>query len=632
VGPTAANCVITQVGAVAGLAAALRPGTDDHGFAAVGLGASGGHLVVALGATDRAGLFAAYSLVERLTVVQFRLHGDVVPDRNARSTPTLAALAEVGFTPRGIGAAAGQAFVVLSSGDVGVRGMQPFHDFIEGPDMWNLGEYQLLLDQMAKLKLNFIGLHNYRGEPTVWTGQVGTFDPATGHVFDNGTIPNVTYVSTASGGVCASVCHGRPMNTSDYLFGAQDLYASDCWSSDTMRQAGLCPHDQLLPPPAASDVVPLVDGVATLLTRAFDWARTLGHSTAVGIECGSSAGFHPLLSAAAPDDDPGGVKAPNATLVDFYKGTLARIAATHKASHFWVWTGEGWAPRSDQSLNVTSAAVQFCLDEYAALHAARDALFPPNADAAEQVGSNGDDDLPRYRPQLATGGWSVGPLANRSYWDAELPSDFIISSINENVGNTNVEPQYANITRHRKWSIPWMEDDAGLAGMQLWANRTLVFSKDAATLGVSGLLGIHWRTRDIAPQALALARWPWDRELTSAQLYADIVRGEFGLPDGSAAAAAAAEIFEGVDSYGPGVAPPRPGDSNGRGFYGGAPAAMPRPDMIVASVSSTRASCTATPASRSSRGSRACARLWQPRTRSLRSRSHGLTTGQLAFG
>ena len=53
---------------------------------------------------------------------------------------------------------------------------------------------------------------------------------------------------------------------------------------------------------------------------------------------------------------------------------------------------------------------------------------------------------------------------------------------------------------------------------------------------------------------------------------------EFGLPHGSAAAAAALKVFESVDSY-EALALPQPRGSNGRGFYGGAPAAMPRPDM-----------------------------------------------------
>ncbi len=60
--------------------------------------------------------------------------------------------------------------------------------------------------------------------------------------------------------------------------------------------------------------------------------------------------------------------------------------------------------------------------------------------------------------KLATCGWVVGPLGARSYYDSVLPSSWVISSIDMDVGNTPVDPAYANIT-HRssdnKWAIPW---------------------------------------------------------------------------------------------------------------------------------------------------------------------------------
>lgn len=69
-----------------------------------------------------------------------------------------------------------------------------------------------------------------------------------------------------------------------------------------------------------------------------------------------------------------------------------------------------------------------------------------------------------------------------------------------------MDPAYANITNHKKWAIPWMEDDPGLTGVQLWVNRTLMHANDAQIYGCDGLLGIHWRTHSIAPQVTAMAR------------------------------------------------------------------------------------------------------------------------------
>jgi hypothetical protein len=50
--------------------------------------------------------------------------------------------------------------------------------------------------------------------------------------------------------------------------------------------------------------------------------------------------------------------------------------------------------------------------------------------------------------QLASCGWVVGPLGDRSYWDTILPPSWAISSIDKQVGDAPVDPAYINIT-HR---------------------------------------------------------------------------------------------------------------------------------------------------------------------------------------
>ena len=82
-----------------------------------------------------------------------------------------------------------------------VRGLQPFHDFSEGPDWWNREEYKHHFDQMHKMKLNFLGLHTYPlAEPTVWTGVEADVDA-------NGTVKPgprsryfTSYENTGKGG------------------------------------------------------------------------------------------------------------------------------------------------------------------------------------------------------------------------------------------------------------------------------------------------------------------------------------------------------------------------------------------------------------------------------------------------
>ena len=45
--------------------------------------------------------------------------------------------------------------------DLKLRGIQPFHDFPEGPDWWNIDGYKAVLAQLPKMRMNFFGLHTY---------------------------------------------------------------------------------------------------------------------------------------------------------------------------------------------------------------------------------------------------------------------------------------------------------------------------------------------------------------------------------------------------------------------------------------------------------------------------------------
>lgn len=69
--------------------------------------------------------------------------------------------------------------------------------------------------------------------------------------------------------------------------------------------------------------------------------------------------------------------------------------------------------------------------------------------------------------------------------------------------------------------------------------------------GVEGMLGIHWRTRAIAPQLSALSQVAWNISLNSIDFWRSYCAVEFGSV---AVGDAAAAIFSSVDSF----ALPRP--------------------------------------------------------------------------
>ena len=108
------------------------------------------------------------------------------------------------------------------------------------------------------------------------------------------------------------------------------------------------------------------------------------------------------------------------------------------------------------------------------------------------------------------------------------------------IGWEEVQPAFARVHQHQTWSIPWLEDDSGMIGAELWVNRTLERAYTAKSYGVSGLLGIHWRTVETALTTTALARAAWDaRHLgdempapspaaSTDSIYRDYARSAFG--------------------------------------------------------------------------------------------------------
>lgn len=65
--------------------------------------------------------------------------------------------------------------------------------------------------------------------------------------------------------------------------------------------------------------------------------------------------------------------------------------------------------------------------------------------------------------------------------------------------------------------------------------------------GITGLLGIHWRTRATSPQIAAMAKKSWAPELTSESFWPDWTAAQFGV--NSTVAALIASIFDSVDSF-----------------------------------------------------------------------------------
>ncbi len=429
----------------------------------------GGRRHVLIAGGDALGaLYGAYAFLEKLGV-RFYLDGDVVPDeRFEYKAPDIDETARPLFKRRGI---------------------QPFHDFPEGPDWWNEDTYKAVLGQLPKLRMNFFGLHTYpekgpNAEPTVWIGLPGEAG-RDGRV--TASYPS-SYQNTARVNPGSFNWGFQAKKTGDFHFGAAEIFESDAFGPEVM--------DGLMPEPKTAEASnELFNRTAGMLRGAFTFARALGVKTCVGTET-------PLIIPALVQErlkaaglDPKDPK----TVRELYQGIFQRIAAAYPIDYYWFWTKEDWtwSDAGEEAIKAVATDLDMAVK------------------AAEDAG----------RPfSLATCGWVLGPPGRRTLFDEILPKSLAASCINREVGKAPVDPTFARIAGRSKWAIPWLEDDPSLSSPQLWVGRMRRDAVDALKYGCDGLMGIHWRTRVLSANAAALAHAAWDQSWnTMPTNFADLV-------------------------------------------------------------------------------------------------------------
>ncbi len=430
--------------------------------------------VVLIAGGDATGaLYGAYRFAERLGV-RFYLHGDTIPDeRIALRLPELNEVGRALFD---------------------VRGILPFHDFPEGPDWRNLDDYKAVLAQLPKLRMNFIGLHTYpenkpgknrNSEPVVWIGLAE-------HINPDGTV-NFSYPSRHFNTLNDTWGYAA-MKTSDYSFGASQLFEYDDYSAEYMR--GMTPW-----PEGDEECNELFNRFGVLLREAFTYAHKLGVKSCVGTEIPLRIPRLVKKQLQAAGKDP---KDP-AVVQKVYEGTFKRVMRAYPVDYYQLWTPED-DPWQKQGLE-SKILKKTVADLYAAIAAAKrvDAPF-----------------------KLATCGWVLGPPVDRAYFDTVLPKNMAMSCYTNDVGEAPVEPAFAKITGRDKWATPWLEDDPAIASPQLWVGRLRKDAADALNYGCTGLIGNYWRTRILAPNVSAMSQAAWSQtgwRASSAKVDRSVVTG-----------------------------------------------------------------------------------------------------------
>lgn len=144
-------------------------------------------------------LYGVYGLLEDHFGVSFHLDGDVLPES----------------VPGGAWPEIEEAKTPL----VPVRGMLPWSNFFQSPSSYSWEDWKFILDQMARMRMNFICLHNYNGS-------FGHNEPF--HNVELNGMMSRTWLATGRTGY-----GGHPgWDVNRYLFGATDLFDDYDFGSD----------------------------------------------------------------------------------------------------------------------------------------------------------------------------------------------------------------------------------------------------------------------------------------------------------------------------------------------------------------------------------------------------------------
>ncbi len=464
-----------------------RGSLGDDGYRLSSETIGGTRAAVAVGATPRGAVNAVYGLLREIGF-GFWLGSESIPDSLPPSLPESPVVRRPAFT---------------------VRGVLPWYNFFNSPTAWDPIDHRAFADALVRMGASFVGFHSYDGEPFAayeeggrmrWGGRLlSTRSPTWGT---------------------------HPLATADFPFGSGRLFDQDHFGASTTAIAG---DDQA------------IRAEREVLRQALDHARRRGLRTCLGFEV---------------NGDP-------TTAADrevFLRRIEAVLDGYPSLDFIWIWEPEtqgvqGYAPAYRQHILRDRLETGSALEAYGALRredfrrvvertAGERPFFRDGEEGKAARAIEGARleqfarlalralDRRRDAPRLVISGWGGDERLLSAEYDAGLdlllPPEVVFSSLDHIVPRERVDAVYGELPPGReRWPIPWLELDGDQWHPQPWVHVYEKLAADIARGGSRGVLGIHWRTRDVEENLAFLVEAAWEPGLTAGRFFERLARRRY---------------------------------------------------------------------------------------------------------
>ncbi len=412
----------------------------------------------------------------------------------------------------------------LSAHEFEIRGVLPWHNFLAGPTAWNEKDYVHYLDECQRKGINFIAFHNYTGGNERYACYV---EPMIKIQYKN-ILPEAGFdhSGTARWGYL-------PMKVSEFAFSSGKLFAlpagADFFGADNAILA-------------RSNAERYVNA-QKLMKKVLAMAHERGIKVAIGFEFGVAPPEYASIHTHPDMYWPG-----NASMVynpfdpdaaGILYATIDNVLETYPGlDYIYLWLNEHcmFGVEPDDALKNPKMAAYFRENEqyFSGEKMTRSLKLLGVWTQAYILMAYNYIRLKSPAIQIAIGGWgSENQMALLlSGLNQTLPEDITFSMLNPDLGEKTYPDFFREIARDRRfWAIPWLEGDNSLWHLQPRVKDMIHQVKHAAKDKLSGVIAIHWRTKEVQDNfdAFTLLAQNPDSSLTVGQFYHEQFKARYGL-------------------------------------------------------------------------------------------------------